>query len=402
MPKILTVRTVETVRPTTKRREIPDGVVPGLYLVVQPQPSGTKSWALRYRVNGRSAKHTLGSAGVLELAATRAAARQALATIAAGGNPAANKRAARDNAPETFEVVAQRFIERYAKLHNKSWRDSERVLQREAVPRWRHRPINGIARADVVALIDSIVDRGAPSMANRTLTVLRRLFGWCAERGTLEASPCERVKDPTPETRRDRVHDDNELLAIWQAADTLGYPFGPIVRLLLLTGARRQEIAGMRWDELTADLSLWVLPGTRSKNKVRHEVPLSAPAREILAGLPRIGEFVFTTTGTTPVSGFSRVKRRLDQTITPPLAPWVLHDLRRSLASGMARLGVRLEVVEKVLNHVGGSFAGVAGVYQRYDFAKEKRTALETWGRHVLALTRRPRRSNVVKLPARG
>jgi integrase len=400
MPKILTVRAVESVRPSAQRREIPDGVIPGLYLIVQP--SGFKSWALRYRVNGRGAKHTIGPAGVLELAAARTAARTALATIAEGGNPAAAKRSAREQAPETFEVVVRRFIERYAKLHNKSWRQSERILQREAVPRWRHRPINSITRADVVALIDAVVDRPAPFMANRTLTVLRRLFGWCVERGTLEASPCERLKDPAPETRRDRVHSDNELRAIWKATDTLGYPFGPLLKLLILTGQRREEVAGMRWAELSAEGTLWTLPAERVKNKTKHEVPLSAPARVTLAGLPRIGDFVFTTTGTTPVSGFAPVKRRLDAAITPPLAPWVLHDLRRSLASGMARLGVRVEVVEKILNHVGGSFAGVRGVYQRHDFAKEKQRALELWGNHVLALARRPKRgSNVIKL-ARG
>jgi integrase len=400
MPKILTVRAVEAARPSLQRRELPDGVVPGLYLVVQP--SGTKSWALRYRLGGRSIKLTIGSAGVLALAAARAAARAALATIAEGNNPALVKRSARAQVAETFETVAGRFIERYAKLHNKSWRDSERILQREAVPYWRHRPVASITRVDVVALIDVIVDRGAPAMANRTLTVLRRLFGWCVERGSLELSPCERVKDPAPETRRERVHSDAELREIWRAADTLGYPFGRVIQLLLLTGARREEVAGMRWSELAADLSLWTLPPERVKNKTRHEIPLSAPARALLTDLPRVSEFAFTTTGTAPVSGFARVKRRLDQAITPPLAPWVLHDLRRSLASGMAALDVQLPVVEKILNHVGGSFAGVAGVYQRYDFSKEKRDALELWGRHVLSLAQRPKSSNVIDLAVHG
>ena len=398
MPKILTVRAVEAARPSLQRRELPDGVVPGLYLVVQP--SGSKSWALRYRLGGRSIKLTIGSAGVLELAAARAAARAALATIAEGRDPALVKRSARTQTLETFEIVARRFIERYAKLHNKSWRDSERILQREAVPHWRHRPVASITRVDVVALIDGIVDRGAPAMANRTLTVLRRLFGWFVERGTLELSPCERVKDPASETRRERVHSDAELREIWRAADILDYPFGVVIKLLLLTGARREEVAGMRWSELAADLSLWTLPAERVKNKNRHEIPLSAPARALLADVPRISEFVFTTTGVAPVSGFARAKRRLDQAITPPLPPWVLHDLRRSLASGMAALGVQMPVVEKILNHVGGSFAGVAGVYQRYDFAKEKRHALEAWGRHILALEHGLTGDNVVSLDA--
>src|SRR5262249_48114226 len=156
------------------------------------------------------------------------------------------------------------------------------------------------------------------------------------------------------ETRRERVHSDAELREIWRAADLLGYPFGSVVKLLLLTGARREEVAGMRWSELAADFSLWTLPAERVKNQNRHEIPLSAPARALWAELPRISEFVFPTTGAARVSGSARAKRRLDQAIPPPLAPWVLHDLRRSLASGMAALGVQLPVVEKILNHVGG------------------------------------------------
>ncbi len=380
-------------RASAQRREIPDGVIPGLYLIVQP--SGFKSWALRYRVNGRSAKHTIGPAGVLELAAARAAARTALATIAEGGNPAAAKRMARENPVETFEVIAARFIARFARLHNKSWRQSERILQREAVPRWRHRQIGSITRPDVVALLNSIVDRGSPVAANRCLEVIRRLFNWAVERGTLETSPCDRVRDPAPNPRRDRVHSDDELRAIWKATDTLGYPFGPIIRLLMLTGQRREEVAGMQWGEISDDLTLWTLPAERVKNKTKHEVPLSPPAREILASLPRIETadgFVFSITGRTSPSGFSKAKHRLDAAISPPLAPWVLHDLRRSVASGMARLGVRLEVIEKVLNHTGGSFAGVAGVYQRHTFAQEKQAALELWARHILSLSRRPKR----------
>src|SRR5262249_20860379 len=183
-----------------------------------------------------------------------------------------------------------------------------------------------------------------------------RLFGWCVERDTLELSPCERVKDPAPETRRERVHSDAELREIWRAADTEGYPFGPVIQLLLLTGARREEGAGMRWSELAADFSLWTSRAERVKNKPGKEIRWSAPARALWAELPRISEFVFTTTGSTPVSGFARAKHRLDGAISPPLPPWVLHDLRRSLASGMAALGVQMPVVEKILNHVGGSF----------------------------------------------
>jgi integrase len=290
--------------------------------------------------------------------------------------------------PETFATVAHRFIERHAKLHTRSWRATERILARDALPRWRNRPITSLAKSDVIALLDAVVDRGAPIMANRTLAAVRKLFAWCVERGTLEHSPCERVKAPGREVRRDRTPSDDELRQIWRAADERGYPFGRCIQLLILTGQRREEVAGMRWDELDEELTVWRLPATRVKNNTQHTVPLAAVVREILQGVPRFGsDFVFTTTGTKPVSGFSAAKRRLDRAISPPLVPWRLHDLRRSAASGMARLGVSLPVIEKVLNHTSGSFHGIVSVYQKHSYLAEKKGALELWADHVVALS---------------
>ena len=180
------------------------------------------------------------------------------------------------------------------------------------------------------------------------------MFSWACERGTLETSPFDRLKAaPAPETKRDRTHNDAELALIWQALGALGYPFGPLVLLLILTGCRREEVAGMRWSELHADRSLWVVPAERVKNGVQHSIPLSPRARSIIAELPRFigSDLVFTTTGTTSVSGYSRFKRALDDAVTElndgtPIPPWTLHDCRRSAASGMAKLGIQLPVIE--------------------------------------------------------
>jgi integrase len=239
----------------------------------------------------------------------------------------------------------------------------------------------------VVALLDSTVDRGAPIAANRLLAALRSFFNWCCERGLLTVSPCDRLKAPSPERSRDRVLSDRELAQIWQAAGRLGYPFGPAYQLLALTAQRRTEVCGMRWDELDPDLTLWSLPAARVKNNTAHQVPIATPARAILASLPRIVRcpFVFSSNGRTPVSGHSRPKRALDAMV-PEVGPWRLHDLRRSAATGMARRGVQLPVIEKILNHTGGSFAGVVGTYQRHDFADEKRAALELWAQFVVGL----------------
>jgi integrase len=200
------------------------------------------------------------------------------------------------------------------------------------------------------------------------------------------------------------------LRLVWQCAGALDHPFGPLVRLMILTGQRRQEVAGMRRSELDGDV--WVIPGARTKNGLEHGVPLSPAAAAIIGSLPEIGRggFVLTTTGATPVSGFSRAKRRLDALMLADLRkgdpearlmPWTFHDLRRTMASGMARLNVPLPVIEKALNHASGSFAGIVGVYQRHDYLAEKRRAFETWANHVETLAH-GRAANVLPLARAG
>ena len=259
-----------------------------------------------------------------------------------------------------------------------------------------------------INLLDAVVDRSAPTLANRVLATTRRMFNWCLARGIITASPCADIKPPSPENSRDRVLSDEELRLIWRACDVTGWPFGPLVRLLMLTGQRREEVAGMRWSEVDLDRNLWTIPRERAKNNQAHEVPLSSRAVAVLASIPKVdgpAAYLFTTTGRTAVTGFSRAKGRLDAVIiralqaeaaatgqnpteVQPLPRWTFHDLRRTAASGMARLGVNLPVIEKVLNHTSGSFAGVVGVYQRHSFAEEKRAALDAWGQFVENLTR--------------
>jgi integrase len=391
----------------TKRIEIADAGAPGLYLVIQP--SGLKSWALRYRAAGKSTKFSIGGYPAVSLRAAREAARVALGKVNAGKDPAAERREARAAAqkpkPEhdLVEKVVETFVERYAKanLRESSYYETKRVLNREVVGLWRGKRLSEIRRADVHALLDGIVDRGSPIMANRTLAALRRMCGWAMERGLIDASPCDKVKAPAAERSRDRVLSDDELRTAWQACDAIGWPFGPLVKLLLLTGQRRDEVAEMRWSEIDMEARTWTLPRERVKNDQAHLVPLSEPAIAILHTLPEIKSkvgYVFTTTGETPVSGFARIKERIDAKMLAALRkdasepdkielpPWTLHDLRRTLATGMQKLGARLEVTEAVLNHVAGSRAGIVGIYQRHDWAKEKAEALEAWGRYVEGL----------------
>ena len=383
MAQTLTVRTIETIKPGRERREIADRLLPGLYLVVQP--TAAKSWAVRYRSGGRTRKHTLGTYPAVDLKTARELASKALRAVAEGRDPGREKTQEREARPDSVAAVAKLFVERHCTRANRprTAAETKRLLDLHVLPRWRSRLAREITRRDVLDLLDRIVDNGTPIAANRTLSAVRKMFNFAVSRDILAASPCSGVKPPSAERSRDRVLSDTELRNVWQAGEKIRGPFGALVRLLALTGQRRDEVAGMRWSEIDMDARTWTLARERVKNNQPHEVPLSAAAVAILTALPRIGDFTLTTTGTVPASGFSKGKRQFDALLPHDMPPWRLHDLRRTLASGMARLGVNLPIIEKVLNHRSGSFGGIVGVYQRHDFAAEKRAALECWAVHV-------------------
>lgn len=440
-PKLTTVAVRNAKPDPARRREISDAGS-GLYLIVQP--SGSKGWALRYRSHGKPVKLTLGPVLFLDdrerepdgdpevgkpltLRAARDLASTLLRRVARGEDPATKKRLSRAavrEARDDFETVAADFVERYVRPSNRtgSARETERLLRTKVLPVWRGRRVGDIRRRDVVELLDDIADAGAPVSANRTLAAVRRLFNWCIERDIVQATPCAGVRPPAQEVSRDRVLSDEELALIWRAAGEIGEPFGPFVKLLILTAQRRDEVAGMRWSEVDLNDRLWTLPRERVKNDSAHDVPLPSQAVDVLDGLTRLAgtpDFVLTTgNGRTltlpeadrrlvPISGFSKAKKKLDEAIVrmrrqaaeesgsdsttlKPMANWRFHDLRRTAASGMARLGTQVAVVEKILNHTSGTFAGVVGVYQRHGFADEKRIALERWADFVTSAGRTP------------
>ena len=397
---MLTARTIETIKPSTGRKEIADRHLPGLYLVLQP--SGAKSWAVRYRSAGRTRKHTLGAYPAIDLKTARQLASQALRAVAEGRDPGREKARARIEAPDTVAAVARQFVEIYCRRKNRSNTidAAERLLRLHILPRCGKRLARDITRRDVIELLDGIVESERPITANRALALVRKLFSWAVERDIITASPCVGVRPPAPETPRDRTLNDTELLAVWLAAEKIGGPFAALIKLLMLTGQRRDEVARMEWGEIDLEARLWRLPAARSKNGKPHDVPLSAQVMGILQSLPRFtgGEYALTTDGgRTASSNYGKGKQRLDTRLPPEFAPWRLHDLRRSVASGMARIGILLPTIEKVLNHSSGSFAGIVGVYQRHDFAEEKRRALEAWARHVAALASAPPQSGAAK-----
>jgi integrase len=382
----LTTKCIENVKPAAVRREIPDSACRGLYLVVQP--TGRKAWAVRYRFKGTTRKLTLDSG--LTLAEARKAATAALHELERGNDPAALKfdarakaaQAAADRERDTVEALVNEFIEHHAKRKTRrnSWKQTEHVFHKIVLPVWRGRIIHDVERRHIRELVENVaVDR--PVLANRTLAHLSKFFNWLCERDVIKASPCAGVKPPAKEQARDRVLNDDEIKTLWRACGTVDPLAGPAIQLMLLTGQRCGEVVGMRRSEISGDV--WTLLPERTKNKQRHEVPLSRQALAIIDAIPGVDEdYLFTSSPTRRLGNMAPVKVALD-THMKPAQPWVLHDLRRTVASGMARLGVRLPVIEKVLNHVSGSFRGIVGVYQRHEYAAEKRDALQRWANHV-------------------
>jgi integrase len=434
----LTQRAVEALKaPATGRAEYFDRVLPGFGLRVAA--GGRKTWFVMYRVGGKKVRETIGTLAVVsKVEQARDLARDSLRQAQAGVHPVEQRRAAKQTAtvnaqnPNSFRAVGDLYIERYASKNTKpsTWREARRQLEIDVFPKWGDRPIREITRHDVVELLDGITDRGSPVQANRTLARLRTLFNWAVDREIIAASPVTRMKRPTVEKERSRTLSDAEIRLFWMGCDRLAWPFGPICKLLLLTAQRRTEVAGMRWSEITLDQRLWTIPRERAKDDREHVVHLSDLAVDIISALSRFtkaesdGEgkgtevdLVFTTTGKRHVSGYGKAKERLDKHMLDVLraelveagdggaqaaiGDWILHDLRRTAATGMAKLNIAPHVVDRILNHVSGTIRGVAAVYNRHAYIEERKAALNVWSRYVENLIR-PATENVIQLVGRG
>jgi integrase len=372
--------------------------------------NGARSYVYQYRVGGREAekrRFTIGKHGSPWTAVTARAEAERLAMLVAQGvDPAeANKERRRQAVDLAFPAYVDLFAEGYLKSRWKRWEKTKAMLVLHAVPLLRRKALPNIKRSDLNALWDNLADR--PALARLMHATLRKLFKWAVDRGDIERSPLEGATAPPRVEARDRVLTDDELALTWKAAGTLGHPFAGFYRLLIVTGQRREEVAGLDWRELDRDSALWTLPGERAKNGETHLIPFGEEAVALLDGVAGgakwpVRGLLFTTTGRTPISGFAKGKTRLDQAMSKlaaddaskcaepphPTPPWRIHDIRRTVATGLQRLGVRFEVTEAVLNHVSGSRAGIAGVYQRHDWKDEKRAALAAWAEHVRSLER--------------
>lgn len=361
--------------PQFAQEEYYDTDVVGLRLRVSR--GGTKAFTLWYRFGSKACRLALGRYPHLSLVKAREAAREVLQQLAEGKDPRIEKRRFKqDYSTKLFGHVVEDFIESYAKPRTRSWVSTQAYLNREFVTQWKDWPLQEIKRQDVKNVLDAIVRRGSPSTANHAFAVLRKLFNWSVDRGDVIHSPCIGIQTPSKSESRDRVLTNNELSQVWTASKEIGWPYGSIIQLLILTGQRRKEVAGMEWREVELEEAVWTIPGRRTKANRIHRLPLSRQAVELIGRLPKAHDvLVFPAKDRdNPASGFSKWKQQLDG-ITG-VRGWVVHDLRRTVATGLASLQVEPHIVEQVLNH---ALPGVSGTYNQYRYLGEMRTGLQLW-----------------------
>jgi integrase len=358
----LTAKYVEKVKPDPVRREVPDST-PGLYL--QLQPSGHRSWAVRYRFNGRPSKLTLGPWPAVSLHDARVAAIRAREAVAKGMDPAKARQDSKIKADaakaDTVTAICEKYLGRpeTRKLRTIDQRIS--ILRRQVYPVIGDKPIGSVKRSDIAAMLDKIEDHNGPRAADVALAVLRRIMRWHATRDDEFITPVVpgMTRQNGKDHRRTRILSDDEIRKLW-AATADNAAFSALIRFLLLTSARRNEAAAMKRNEIDAN-GLWTLPASRSKTKTAVIRPLSKQVQTILAGLPQIDgcPFVFTSTARSPIVQFSGPKKRLDA--ASGVTSWRLHDLRRTARSLLSRAGVNSDTAEKCLGHSRGD------IIERYD-----------------------------------
>jgi integrase len=358
-----------------------DSGLPGFGVKVTPR--GRKVFIVLYRTGGagsRLRKYTIGPYGRVTLAMARGQAQKIFAARLDGRDPAAEKKEAKRRlVADRIDDLIEAFIaDRVA--HLRTARKLANQLRREVVSRWGDKSIHEIKRRDVVDLVTEVSQRGT-GVGRKVLKILKTFFSWCVGRAVIDFSPAQGIPNPGRETARDRVLDDSELADVIHAARTMPMPFSGIFEVLALTGQRREEVTRMTWAEIDEATRTWRIPASRTKNGKAHLVHLADPPWSIIQGTARTHPLVFPTSGKKHFQAFKLAKRELDR--RSGVTGWWLHDLRRTVVSGMARLGVPPHVADKILNHQSGTISGVAAVYQRHEFLTERKEALERWGRHV-------------------
>lgn len=371
-----------------------DDELPGFGLRLRE--GGKRTWIVQYRVGKKQRRVAIGAVESTDVEEARKRAKNVLSRVHLGADPQIEKAVARSQASATLNAFADRFLDEHAakRLKPSTFADVERYLRRHWAP-LSELPASKITRADVAAQLTKLAKASGGYAANRARAALSALFTWAIGEGLIEANPVVGTNKPADEVARDRVLTDEELAAVW---GNVGHgDYAAIVRLLVLTGQRREEVGGLLWSEIDVERASWRIGAARTKNGLAHDVPLSAPALAILTTVElREGRDLAFGAAAGGFSGWSKAKRALDARVTARLRqhsrqhfvqkPWRLHDIRRTVATCMADLGILPHVIEAVLSHTSGHKAGVAGIYNRSSYATEKRQALTLWADHVSAL----------------
>jgi len=360
-------------KPPEKREDFRDKTTRGLQL--RSSPSGVKTFSFVFRIGLKMGRATLGKYPDIELRSARDKADKFRRFVTQGIDPRIEKRTKRTQQEMTVELMAEEFIESYAKPKNSSWRQAEINLRLYLSYPLGKRSINEITRQDIHKILDDLMARNKPTSANRALAHIRKFFGWLVERGYLEHSPADHIKPRYREQERERVLSDSEIKTIRMATESLSQPYSAWIKLLLLCGQRRVETASLRRSQIID--GCWHLSGDDTKNKQPHIIPLSRQAQSLVGVLlEQDGNYLIKTgrIGDKPINGFSKVKLQMDR--LSAVEDWTFHDIRRTVATNLTKLGTGRLLLQKIINH---SETGATAVYDRYSYIEEKRKALQTW-----------------------
>ena len=403
MKRRLTDRFLQTVKSSRAGREVYiDDAAPGLEIRISP--NGRKAWSIRFRLGTTRQRASYGTYPAISLREARTRAKEIAAAAARGIDlPEQEKRQREEeekaaNRPATLTDLLSSYIEQHVKPNLRQWRLIEGIFHNHVVPALGKKPLSELRRADLVELLDHLQNKKRfGAQTNRTRSYVITALNWAVEREFLEVNPFAGVKRRRIETPRDRVLSDHELRAIWHIADKLSCPVSALIKALILTGQRRDEIRCMNWSEIDLERALWVLPAARNKGGRNHVIPLSSAMLALIRDRPQRGGLVFATDHGGVVGGLSRLKATLDR--ESGITGWRFHDFRRTCASGLAALHTPQDVIDRVLGHAK---PGLAGTYNRFEYLNAKRKALEAWAERVAVIVSEGRDApNVITLPDR-
>jgi integrase len=374
MPKLsntaFTDLMIKKLKSASERQDFFDAVTRGLGMRVSKR--GTKTWFVMRRIQGRLTRLKIGRYPEVGLGEARNEAIRLFGSVQKGFGL---KKTRARNFEEAFELWMHDD-----QAGKRAAREIRRALKYDIISKLGGLPLDQIQREHISNILRDIQRRGASVHANRVLGYTKRLFRWCQEQRLILNSPVADIRKPSREKSRERVLTKTELQKVWEASEKLGYPFGPFIQLLILTGQRRSEVAGLEWAELDLDAGIWTQPNTKTKNGRSHVVFLPKNAKHILQDVRNLGRTgsIFSTKEARPISGFSKAKLRLDK--VSGVTEWTLHDLRRTFATYATEcLDASPAVIEKVLNHSSGAVTGIARVYQRAQYLSQRRDLADQW-----------------------